>query len=40
MLDIGTPDKEKGLWVTDAGLIRRMGVPEKHMRKILPGLEK
>ena len=28
------------LYLSDAELIRRLGVPEKHMRKILPGLEK
>jgi hypothetical protein len=27
------------LYLSDAELIRRLGVPEKHMRKILPGLE-
>lgn len=25
------------LYLSDAELIRRIGVPEKHMRKILPG---
>jgi hypothetical protein len=32
--------REQGkLYVSDAELIRRIGVPEKYMRKILPGLE-
>jgi hypothetical protein len=31
-------EKEK-LWVTDAELIRRVGVPEKTMRSMLPALE-
>ncbi|MEH2503692.1 hypothetical protein V1290_002503 [Bradyrhizobium sp. AZCC 1578] len=35
-----TLEREKDkLFLTDAELIRRLGVPEKHMRKILPGLE-
>jgi hypothetical protein len=35
-----TLEREKDkLYLTDAELIRRLGVPEKHMRKILPGLE-
>jgi len=33
-------EREQGkLYLSDAELIRRLGVPEKHMRKILPGLE-
>lgn len=37
----GTIEREQGkLYLSDAELIRRLGVPEKHMRKILPGLEK
>jgi hypothetical protein len=36
-----TIEREQGkLYLSDAELIRRLGVPEKHMRKILPGLEK
>jgi hypothetical protein len=36
-----TLEREQGkLYLSDAELIRRLGVPEKHMRKILPGLEK
>jgi hypothetical protein len=31
-------EREK-LYLTDAELIRRLGVPEKVMRSILPGLE-
>jgi hypothetical protein len=35
-----TVEREQGkLYLSDAELIRRLGVPEKHMRKILPGLE-
>jgi len=35
-----TIEREQGkLYLSDAELIRRLGVPEKHMRKILPGLE-
>jgi hypothetical protein len=35
-----TLEREKDkLFLTDAELIRRLGVPEKHMRKILPALE-
>ena len=35
-----TLDREKDkYYLSDAELIRRLGVPEKHMRKILPGLE-
>lgn len=35
-----TLEREKDkLFLSDAELIRRLGVPEKHMRKILPGLE-
>jgi hypothetical protein len=35
-----TIEREQGkLYVSDAELIRRIGVPEKYMRKILPGLE-
>jgi GMP synthase PP-ATPase subunit len=33
-----TIEREQGkLYLSDAELIRRLGVPEKHMRKILPG---
>ena len=32
--------EQRKLYLSDAELIRRLGVPEKHMRKILPGLEK
>jgi len=36
-----TIEREKDkYYVSDAELIRKLGVPEKHMRKILPGLEK
>ena len=36
-----TVEREQGkLYLSDAELIRRLGVPGKHMRKILPGLEK
>ena len=31
-------EKDK-LYLTDAELIRRLGVPDKYMRGILPGLE-
>jgi hypothetical protein len=35
-----TLEREKDkLFLTDAELIRRLGVPEKHMRRMLPGLE-
>jgi hypothetical protein len=35
-----TIEREKGkLYLSDAEMIRKIGVPEKHMRKILPGLE-
>jgi hypothetical protein len=35
-----TIEREQGkLYVSDAELIRRIGAPEKYMRKILPGLE-
>ncbi len=35
-----TLDREKDkLYLTDAELIRRLGVPEKTMRNLLPGLE-
>jgi hypothetical protein len=35
-----TLEREKDkLWVTDAELIRRVGVPDKTMRTILPALE-
>lgn len=39
MLDTAATDKEKGLWVTDAELIRRMGVPEKTARETLRMLD-
>jgi len=33
-----TIEREQGkLYLSDAELIRRLGVPGKHMRKILPG---
>lgn len=36
-----TLEREKDkLYLTDAELIRRLGVPEKVMRPMLPGLEK
>lgn len=36
-----TLEREKDkLYLTDAELIRRIGVPEKTMRSMLPGLEK
>lgn len=36
-----TIEREKDkLYLTDAELIRRLGVPEKVMRPMLPGLEK
>ena len=36
-----TIEREKDkLYLTDAELIRRLGVPEKLMRPMLPGLEK
>lgn len=35
-----TLDREKDkLYLTDAELIRRLGVPDKTLRRILPGLE-
>jgi len=35
-----TLEREKDkLFLTDAELIRRLGVPEKHIRRILPALE-
>ena len=35
-----TLEREKDkLYLTDAELIRRIGVPEKEMRRMLPGLE-
>ena len=39
-VDLAEVRPEQGkLYLSDAELIRRLGVPEKHMRKILPGLE-
>lgn len=36
-----TLEREKDkLYLTDAELIRRLGVPEKTLRPLLPGLEK
>lgn len=35
MTDTATLDRPETLWVTDAELIRRMGVPEKKARHIL-----
>jgi hypothetical protein len=38
---VETLEREKDkLYLTDAELIRRIGVPEKTMRSMLPGLEK
>ena len=38
---VHTLEREKDkLYLTDAELIRRLGVPEKIMRTMLPGLEK
>lgn len=38
---IATLEREKDkLYLTDAELIRRLGVPEKVLRSMLPGLEK
>lgn len=36
-----TLDREQGkLYVTDAELIRRLGVPERTARQVIPGLER
>lgn len=35
MSDTAGPQEKQGLWVTDAELIRRMGVPEKTARETL-----
>lgn len=38
---VETLEREKDkLYLTDAELIRRIGVPERTMRSMLPGLEK
>lgn len=39
MSDTGTLDRPETLWVTDAELIRRMGVPEKIAREAIKALD-
>jgi hypothetical protein len=39
MTDTSEPRGKPGLWVTDAELIRRMGVPEKTARETLRMLD-
>jgi hypothetical protein len=39
MTDTGTLDRQDTLYITDAELIRRMGVPEKIARPVLLALD-
>ena len=39
MTDTGTIDRQDTLYITDAELIRRMGVPEKIARPVLTALD-
>lgn len=38
--DMGKPERHETLWVTDAELIRRSGIPEKVARRLIRELDR